>query len=379
MCGSRKSYRCKPSQRAGARTRFAFGPSLAVVGDARLPTYTCPKPPLPSFRSTMYTGEPPTWHCKCPHAPPFSEPCQDNQRQWWQLVHCCQRCLHTRRTSRSGRALRRPSGSKSMAPCRCGSVPSKRCSRTQVPWALLCRRFCRAAGGGPSPAAAQWTPPPPPSSRRWAQPSRRRPPSRAASPPRPAPPPTAPRWVLPARRVAHPAQVRAGAPAGDGPAFARTGPQGLERRRQGPHLRRLRRVGASRSRPDPPPTGRTALLVVRWRGCRVRGAGRLAGAALWGAPGRCAVDPGLGFRGCFPLRTGHRHTPHPGTALLISQLAFFRCAHCSGGQDVTRRTASKGFRPSRDSTSRSAAGWLTEQAVWEESLRVCSRPGSCAV
>lgn len=38
---------------AGARTRFALGPSLAVVGDARLPTYTCPKPPLPSFRSTM--------------------------------------------------------------------------------------------------------------------------------------------------------------------------------------------------------------------------------------------------------------------------------------------------------------------------------------
>ncbi len=47
-----------------ALTQLAVGPSLAVVGVVLRPTYTCPKPPLPSFRSRTYSGEPPTWHCE---------------------------------------------------------------------------------------------------------------------------------------------------------------------------------------------------------------------------------------------------------------------------------------------------------------------------
>ena len=47
---------------------FAPGPMcsfapFAVDVVALLPTYTCPKPPFPSFLSTMYTGEPPTCVC----------------------------------------------------------------------------------------------------------------------------------------------------------------------------------------------------------------------------------------------------------------------------------------------------------------------------
>ena len=47
---------------------FAPGPMcsfapFAVDVVALLPTYTWPKPPFPSFLSTMYTGEPPTCVC----------------------------------------------------------------------------------------------------------------------------------------------------------------------------------------------------------------------------------------------------------------------------------------------------------------------------
>lgn len=37
---------------------------MSLVGCARRPRYTCPKPPLPSFLSTMYSGLPPTWTCE---------------------------------------------------------------------------------------------------------------------------------------------------------------------------------------------------------------------------------------------------------------------------------------------------------------------------
>jgi hypothetical protein len=40
----------------------SFAP-FAVDVVALRPTYTCPKPPFPSFLSTMYTGEPPTCVC----------------------------------------------------------------------------------------------------------------------------------------------------------------------------------------------------------------------------------------------------------------------------------------------------------------------------
>ena len=49
-----------PQLRRRPRTWLALEPSRSVVGCARLPRYTCPKPPLPSFLSTLYSGLPPT-------------------------------------------------------------------------------------------------------------------------------------------------------------------------------------------------------------------------------------------------------------------------------------------------------------------------------
>ena len=42
---------------------LALMPSFSLVGCARRPRYTWPKPPLPSFLSTMYSGLPPTCTC----------------------------------------------------------------------------------------------------------------------------------------------------------------------------------------------------------------------------------------------------------------------------------------------------------------------------
>ena len=44
-------------------TWLACGPSLVLLACTRHPTNTCPNPPLPSLRSTKYSGEPPTWTC----------------------------------------------------------------------------------------------------------------------------------------------------------------------------------------------------------------------------------------------------------------------------------------------------------------------------
>lgn len=70
-----KDHRCQKRIRSlqanAGRTLFAFGPSLHSVScteTTRRPTYTCPKPPLPSFRSTTYSGDPPTDTCNMEHS-----------------------------------------------------------------------------------------------------------------------------------------------------------------------------------------------------------------------------------------------------------------------------------------------------------------------
>lgn len=56
---------CTNVQEMHARmTSKASGPEQPLPPVTLLPTYTCPKPPFPSFRSNLYKGELPNCICK---------------------------------------------------------------------------------------------------------------------------------------------------------------------------------------------------------------------------------------------------------------------------------------------------------------------------